>query len=366
MKCSKKVLSGLITIFLVYTSQSFAETTSGENHVAAPTAEELQKQIDKLKKIQDDDIAGLEEELEEVNIRDEHAMKLSGYADVEYRSKTGKPAGFRIHHLSLFATKKINNKFSFFSEIEFEDGPKFEDPVADGQIFLEAMNIDYKITANTSLKMGRFFTPAGIWSIDHYPPFVSTQERPIHIRRIFPQLIDGLDLFGVLPIGKTFLNYDVYLGNGEGNNGHGDNNSSKGIGTKISWILPFLKHTEIGATYYSDTLNSGEDKKAKGVHTKIQYGQFTLKAEYAKATFSQSTANKTGKYVQLMYDIDDFSIGFRYDKDNSKKPYTIKRNSYIANYHVTDKIVVKFEHHVDDAQSKTTHEDILSIAVFLD
>ena len=107
--------------------------------------------------------------------------------------------------MSLFFTKDFGNGWSFFSEVEYEDGPKFEGDGTtlssqDGKIFLESVNMTYLHKPDLSARVGRFFTPAGIWSVDHYPPFVGTQLRPQHIRKIFPQVIDGAGVFGSLTL----------------------------------------------------------------------------------------------------------------------------------------------------------------------
>ena len=55
-------------------------------------------------------------------------VKISGYADAELRITSNKNDNnsFRIRHLSLFFSKKVQEKWQFFSEIEFEDAPKIE------------------------------------------------------------------------------------------------------------------------------------------------------------------------------------------------------------------------------------------------
>ncbi|MFV2058920.1 MAG: hypothetical protein ACC707_20870, partial [Thiohalomonadales bacterium] len=212
------------------------------------------------------------------------AMKISGYADVEYikTSKENDKPGFRLHHFSLFFTKKINDKWSLFSEIEYEDGPVFEGdntnvPVvtpgpgggestatqlkaSSGKIFLEAMNVDYHMLPQMNFRLGRYFTPAGIWSIDHYPPFVPTQERPMHIRNIFPQLVDGLMTYGRIPMGSTYFKYDLYYGNGEVSTGNGDGDTHKSSGIRLALEIPVLTKFELGVSGYEDTVKNDEEK----------------------------------------------------------------------------------------------------------
>ena len=250
---------------------------------AADDTDDVREQLNILK----DEVLILQDQLEETNIANTNEMKISGYADIEYHNSTqdGKEPGFRLHHMSLFFEKRVTDDWKFFSEIEYEDAPfleyEFEGKKADsicegcyGKIFLEAANFTYAYDPVMSLRAGRFFTPAGIWSVDHYPSFVPTQLRPEHVRNIFPQVVDGVGIFGTISMGNSFLNYDLYLGNGEGNSGSADSNSEKATGAKVSLLLPFFRYFEIGASAYNDTstdtLDIDTDKTAIGAQEKAR------------------------------------------------------------------------------------------------
>ncbi len=309
-------------------------------------------------------------------------MKVSGYADVEFRfnSKAGEEPGFRLHHFSLFFTKKISEKWKFFSEIEYEDAPSFEaegqkrlDAAIfksfEGKIFLEAMNIDYLMMPQASFRVGRFFTPTGIWSVDHYPPFVPTQVLPAHIRKIFPQLVDGGLVYGRIDLGEAVLKYDTYIGNGEENPGSGDKNSEKAFGAKLALYLPMLKHFEIGFSYYQDTLNNSVEKSVVGAHAKLNFWSLTWQSEYAKGKYAgvdkidreEVKFDQEGYYSQLMYSIGKFAFGYRYDffadniglSDEFNEKIT---NSLFANVRVVSDVVIKIEYHNADM---TTDLDVL-------
>ena len=351
--------------------------------VSAAPADQTVKDIDE----NTENIAILQEQISLLEQQFKSQLKVSGYADVEYRSssKPGDEPGFRLHHFSLFFKKKINEQWRFFSEIEYEDAPLIEfpenpptDPAncsdCSGKIFVEAMNIDYLWKSQASLRFGRFFTPAGIWSIDHYPPFVPTQERPLHIRKIFPQLVDGAALFGRMSFGSSFLTYDFYTGNGEGNPGHGDINSDKASGLKFSLNFPLMDHTEIGATYYQDTLNDDTDKTVTGIHTKLEGGDFTFQAEYADGEYTPVTGqkyNSEGYYGQLYYRISNWLFGFRhdvFDKNSTALVGSVTRQSVFINYRVDKDIVFKLEYHEtepEDSAVPSTDLTIASIAIYL-
>jgi hypothetical protein len=337
---------------------------------------EMEEQIQILQ----DDISILQDQLEEVNQDNFNRMSISGYTDLEYHqsSSPSEDRGFRLHHMSLFFEKRITDTWKFFSEIEYEDGPIFEGEdgtmdKADGKIFLEAVNFTYFSHPMLNFRGGRFFTPAGIWSVDHYPPFVATQIRPEHIRAIFPQVVDGVTAFGTLPLRGMFINYDAYIGNGEDANGNGDNDSKKATGGKLSLLLPVFKYFELGGSVYQDTLNTGADKQAIGAHLKLKFYKFTLQNEYAAASFDEpgDTWKRTGYYSQLQFDTRHWTFGGRYDyydaddRDDNDRTAT----SAFVNYHVNDSIVLKLEHHIVEFNDQTVDENydhtIASVVIYL-
>lgn len=341
----------------------------------------------------------LEEANAEMRSEIDNRMQISGYVDVEYirKKKDGSAAshGFRMHHLSLFFKKKISDKWRFFSEIEYEDAPKFDNEGggkvtvdtgggtgtadvfdlgdANGKIFVEAVNMDYLWKPEAIFRFGRFFTPAGLWSVDHYPPFVSMQERPRHIRRIFPQLVDGAMVYGTMGMGTHFVSYDAFVGNGEGNNGHGDSDTGKAMGLKVSAVLamPMFSHLEVGGTAYHDTDYQGSEKTktAFGVHAKAKMMDFALQTEAAYAKFEDSSAEtRKGYYAQLAYEPNQWSGGYRYDYYNVGSS-TVDRvvHALFVNYRFNTNLVVKVEHHMQTEDNKADEaKTIFSVVSYLE
>ncbi|MCK5358983.1 MAG: hypothetical protein KAJ95_00050 [Gammaproteobacteria bacterium] len=341
--------------------------------------EELEKRMEAL----ESEIELYREEAEEQSTRYDTPVIINGYVDAEYKvdSRSNVNSGFRLHHLSLFFKKQITQKWRFFSEIEYEDAPKFEgegeaQPApakgeivddAEGKIFVEAVNIDYLWQPTMSFRVGRFFTPAGIWSIDHYPPFVPTQIRPGHIRKVFPQVVDGAAAYGTFVLGESFLNYDLFVGNGEGNTGKQDNNGTKAVGVRSYLLLPMLNYFEVGVSGYVDELNNSDDKTAIGMHLKIRSGMFTLQAEAADAKIeplSAATYHTKGYYGQILYQpADEWTVGYRhdvYDEDDTavKKVTT---DSVFVNYHVNTDITLKAEIHDIEDEDASVEDHKLSI-----
>lgn len=341
----------------------------------------------------------LEETNAELRTELDNKMQISGYVDVEYSRKKSEGSaashGFRMHHLSLFFRKKMSDKWRFFSEIEYEDAPKFDNEegnkvdvltdlaggttsvydfsAADGKIFVEAVNIDYLWKPQAIFRFGRFFTPAGLWSVDHYPPFVATQERPRHIRRIFPQLVDGAMVYGTLGMGKHYVNYDAFVGNGEGNNGHNDEDTGKAWGLKASVVLAVSTFSllEVGGTGYYDSNYQGSDKTktAYGVHLKMKMADVAFQSEAAFAEFEDDSAEtRKGYYAQISYEPNQWSGGYRYDYYNVGNS-TVDRvvNGFFVNYRVNTNLVVKVEHHLKTQDTKADEaKTIFSIVSYLE
>ncbi|MEP1445142.1 MAG: hypothetical protein ABJK37_03380 [Paraglaciecola sp.] len=318
-----------------------------------------------------------------------NSMKLAGYADVEYKgsSREGGKEEFRMHHLSLFFTRQFENDIKFFSEIEYEDAPKFDGlndgsgelEEASGTIFVEAMNFDWNYNQYSNVRVGRFFTPAGIWSEDHYPPFVSTQERPMHIFKIYPQLVDGISGFGSTYLSDEIsFDYNMFLGNGESSiAGKKDLNSNKATGFRGNFHFPWWDDLSAGFTLYNDnedTANGNADKSAFGFHLKARYQGFTGQIEYAKANleFADKTIDfkREGFYAQFVYNLDHWALGYRYDvyDPTTLNLENVKRHSLFLNYQVNESITLKTEYHANQFDDPLTDDFgfyIFSISTYL-
>ncbi len=350
------------------------------------------EEIDRRLKNLEGTVESHQDEMDDITNRFKNNMSVSGYADTEYVTTNGpdKP-GFRLHHFSVFLKKQVSEELRFFSETEYEDAPYVtanSPNGVSGKLFVEAVNFDYQWRPDNSVRVGRFFTPAGIWSVDHYPPFVLTQQRPQHIREIFPQLVDGAAISGRHAVSSVFASYDLYFGNGETPNfdGSGDSNTTMAAGLRANLALPIATLFEVGASFYHDKLAASADPKESkkdvyGVHTKIELGSFGFQAEYAdgkyEPTFFPTTNlpfHKKGYYAQFDYNINKWTLGYRYDFFDSNTSSAIsntgaKINSAIVNYHINKNVVMKLEHHlakVIDPAKNDYYKNIVSLVVNLD
>jgi hypothetical protein len=339
----------------------------------------------------------LEAEDDHQNEKYQHLFELSGYGDGEYKitDQPGKNNEFRVHHLSIFFIKQISNRWRMFSEIEYEDAPKIgeEETVTiidgngvpqtftvtehkDGKIFVEVFTLEFYLNQYLNFRLGRFLTPGGIWNVDHYPPFVLTQERPQHIRKIFPQLQDGLQTLGSVNMAGVSTDYTFYVSNGQGHSAHGDHNENKAWGPRLKFSLPFFTRTEVGTSYYreSDT-NDDDDYRAIGADLLLRWNDWKFQGEYAKGYTNFDAGgrddHRTGYYGQLEYNIRKWTLGYRYDwYDPSRNTDDDRKtiNTLAVNYHFTPYVVGKVENHWVDPQDSAKdnyHLAILSVAVYL-
>ncbi|MBI4745864.1 MAG: hypothetical protein HY786_04820, partial [Deltaproteobacteria bacterium] len=309
--------------------------------------------------------------IDELEQKIDNFIDIGGYMDMEYiaSDKSNFKDGFRVHHFSLLIKKQVAEGWSIFSELEFEDAPYFEDVKKEGKIFVENMYGDAEITDYLTFRFGRYLAPAGIWNIDHYPPFVPTQERPQHIRKIFPQYVDGVQFFGGMNSGALSYNYSLYTGNGFSEAGSGDSNESKDVGARIVFKLPYLTDLEAGVSGYTgkDKDKDDTEREAYGGDLKFSINSLKIQGEYAAAGLKKGSAKyyRTGWYTQFIYDIGSSSFIYRYDwyeEDSRKSETTV--NVFAYNYHFTPEIVGKLEYHLFDEPAEDYYKAIGSIAIY--
>lgn len=363
----RKALVLVFLLCLVYPALTFAEDPA-----------DLKKTVDELKSR----IEVIEAEKKDIDDRFTSLMDVSGYADSEYitSDKSGDYSKFRMHHLSLFFKRELSEQWRVFTELEFEDGVLLEAAsdnkslkAANGKLFLEVLSIEHLYSPYLNFTFGRFFTPAGIWNIDHYPPFVPTQDRPMQVRNIFPQLTDGLQLWGAAELSSAIVSYNLYTGNGEGNTGASDGNEEKSLGARVKVKLPMLANLELGTSFFKDEDNTDIRKRSYGADVSLQWKTLRFQSEYAKAGLNGLVGDyaKRGLYSQLIYGVQNWDFIYRYDwydpkSDKDHDGTTI--NTVALNYHFTPTVVGKAEHHmvsIEDPLGEDYNKTILSIAIYL-
>lgn len=328
-----------------------------------------------------DSVEGDQEEFRHNDELFSRLMEVSGYADVEYALTDQESVNnrFRIKHLSLFFTKDLQKEWKLFSELEFEDAPLVvsnnnTDTVtkSQGLVFLEQMYVQYHPSYDWDLRAGRFLTPAGIWSIYHYPPYVPTQRAPLMFKVIFPEVSDGVVLRKSFPIADNMLDAHFYLANGAGNPGGVDRNDSVSYGTRVNYALDTLGQFQFGASLYRDKDNQGAMRQSYGLHMQYSKGPFKFQTEWAQRhnhPYVTQTYDDTGAYGQITYDIGKWTFAGRadwYDSNSTDPKNDQYRYTGAVNYHFAHNVVGKAEYNYNtfkDPAVKDYSELIFAVAI---
>jgi len=159
--------------------------------------------------------------------------------------------------------------------------------------------------------------------------------------------------------------------------GKKDLNNSKGVGFKGDYNAPWLDDFTLGFTLYrdnNDNSNNDAEKFAYGYHLKLRQGNFTLQGEYAKEELNfvniLEDEISEGYYAQLLYQFEQWGLGYRYDVFDKTDFDTNKtiRNSLFINYHLNENFTLKGEYHQDsygDSMIADYNAYILSITGYL-
>ena len=343
--------------------------------VAPGGIEELRRENEEIRKRLDSIELDSEETKHSFGILSKF-VEVSGYADAEFylTDKDGDSSRFRVRHLSLFFIKDIQKDWKLFSEIEYEDAPLIESAhttdsaaTVQGKLLVEQMYIEYHPALSWDVRFGRFLTPAGIWNIYHYPPYVPTQERPLMIRKIFPQVSDGVQARYSFSAKGYIMDTHLYAANGAGNPGRLDRNENKAVGARFNLNRGPLS---AGISVYGERDNAGTKRMAAGAHFLADYSPFRFQAEYQyRDNDPQAAAGSIdrGFYGQAMYDIGDWTIAGRYDwydPDSGAANADMFRYTGAINYHFAENVVGKAEYNRNELDSgEDYNEAIFSIVV---
>ncbi len=373
---------GIIFSFMMLLTIGITIVFPSTGQTQDSSADTMEKEIKELKKENEDlknRLDNLEIANEETKLFIENYSKLveiSGYADVEYQftNQQNENNKFRIHHLSLFFNKDIQKEWKLFSEVEYEDAPLIESSssanTVQGKIFVEQVYIEYHPELNWDVRIGRFITPAGIWSIYHYPPYVPTQREPLLFNVIFPETSDGAQIITSFPFEKFNLDTHLYIANGSGNSGGTDLNNNKAVGARLNFDS--LSNLSGGASYYREKDNTDSLNSSYGLHLLFSHADLKIQTEYAiRRHEPQNTANfnDASWYAQVSYDIGKWTIAGRYDwYDPNGKAGGDSQLRYTGalNYHFAHNVIGKAEfnrNEYEDPSKKDYNELILSMVV---
>ena len=114
------------------------------------------------------------------------ANYLGGYGSFFYHyDNNEQKSHINVERVVLFLGHRFNEKFSFFSEIEFEDA-KIEGGEEGGEIAMEQAFIKYNLSRNSYITAGLFLPRLGILNENHLPNTFNGNERTQIERFVIP------------------------------------------------------------------------------------------------------------------------------------------------------------------------------------
>lgn len=142
----------------------------------------------------------------------ETGLVIGGYGSIDLVRDEGAPARLTLEDLSFFVMVHAFERFSFFSELEFEDLFTVDTDgnagSPDDRFEIERLYGDFAINDRLNLRAGKFLTPVGRWNVIHAQPLVWTTSRPLLTDVPFDENTTGLMLSGSLADG--WLDYDLF------------------------------------------------------------------------------------------------------------------------------------------------------------
>jgi hypothetical protein len=166
--------------------------------------------------------------------------RIGGWVDFVYKDTDQKDFKqfFDLHHFYLYFDNKLNEYWQAFGEVEYEHIPNLRKNGGSGRLKIERGYIQFSPRDYMKFRFGKFNTPLGIWTPEHWAIYVDTITKPIHEENVYvPSKSVGLEFLGSILIRlggdmSTFFNYKAYLSNGPeifGTNEPVDNQLGGGI-----------------------------------------------------------------------------------------------------------------------------------------
>ena len=206
-----------------------------------------------------------------------------------------------INEISLITTWNGDSRWQFFSEIELErplawhDDQKFSRK--EGHLDLERLYLDYNISQQSNLRLGRFLTPNSRWNLLHAPPLVWTSSRPLATTRLFPESTNGLMLHGALPLNNGALEYQLFGELLEDQEEDGDELQFEHVkGARLS----YKNQSEIGMSLlgFRETNVKHGSYRMLGLDFITHFNNTEVTGEVFHRVTSQNNDGGSGAYIQ--------------------------------------------------------------------
>lgn len=350
--------------------------------LAAPSNDDLQKQIDELR-------AQLEATANavETNAGSGSHVSIGGYGEMHYNNVQGKDEDeIDFHRFVLFIGKELNSTTRFFSEFEVEHALAGEGKP--GEVEIEQAFIEKDINDTLSAKAGLFLVPVGILNETHEPDTFYGVERNNVEKNIIPATWwEG----GVGLTGKTeTISYDVAVHSGLNIDTSGSLVPRKGrqkVAEAAANDFAFTARVNykpmagvaLGATIqYQEDVTQGAanvDGQLLEAHAIVEQGDFAVRALYAQWTFDDKIADiadgaekQSGYYLEPAYKVSkDLGVFARYssydNKAGNSADSAVNETTVGVNYWLADTVVLKADYNQADDTAADETTDTFNLGV---
>ena len=137
-----------------------------------------------------------------------NGLKLGGYGEIHGNfTESSESDSVDFHRMVLYLGYDFADWIKFHSETELEHAFVND---GDGEISLEQAYVDFLLSDNFNIRVGRLLTPVGIINQYHEPTLFNGVERPNVEKIIIPTTwsSDGIGFFGSL---NPSLSYEAYV-----------------------------------------------------------------------------------------------------------------------------------------------------------
>ena len=123
---------------------------------------------------------------------------LSGDVTLTLDVAETQPTTFELDDVSLLARWEPFSRLAFFGELRLENLFEVNEHegvlTSGGEVELERLYAEALLTPELSLRVGKVFTPFGLWNVISRGPLTWTVEEPAVTENVFPQRATGLSL----------------------------------------------------------------------------------------------------------------------------------------------------------------------------
>ncbi len=226
------------------------------------------------------------EEIEHQNQR----LQLYGWMDVQmlsaydldensnlYGYLTSGITGFLVGNINLIVDARPADKWRALVETKFTFAPagQWENPVQSGRgaltritttfienhtgvseaswggVVIDRAWLEWAPRDFFKITVGNFFTPYGIWNLDHGTPVIIGVRPPLLLMlSLFPSRQTGIKLHGDLFFDQERLEYALYLSNGRGPIQNMDLDNHKAFGGRLAFTTRRLGELQLGFSWY--------------------------------------------------------------------------------------------------------------------